>query len=89
MPGRALNNDFIKSFYNPEIPKPKIKCQGCLKDCSRIYCILEALDEARKTGKGVIFVGERASEIKDVISVEEVFRRLKKEYEEAITKEGV
>jgi len=85
LPGRALNNEFVKKLKDSFIDDTKIKCIKCLKDCSKLYCIMDALENARKgdLSNGLIFCGERIGEIKEVLSVKEIFKKLVSEYKEA------
>jgi len=85
LPGRALNNEFVKNLKDNFIDNTKIKCIKCLKDCSKLYCIMDALENARKgdLSNGLIFCGERIGEIKEVLSVKEIFKKLVSEYNEA------
>lgn len=84
MPGRALFNNFIKRLYKGEIECNEDigRCGECLKECKKNYCIIEALIRAQKGDieRGLIFCGERVSEIKEVLPVKEIFRRLIEEY---------
>jgi NAD(P)H-dependent flavin oxidoreductase YrpB (nitropropane dioxygenase family) len=83
LPGRGLNNEFVRKQNHMEPDGIKVKCIACLKDCGRDYCIMNALESAR-TGdlkNGLIFCGERIGEIKEILSVKEIFKNLIQEYE--------
>lgn len=84
LPGRALNNEFVKAMSGRDSEK-KIRCVSCLKECKKNYCIIEALENARlgNLKEGLIFCGERVSEIKEILSVKEIFKNLIDEYEKA------
>lgn len=84
LPGRGLLNNFVKRLFGGEDLTPK-KCDGCLKKCSRKFCISEALVAAQQgdLDNGLVFAGERVSEIKEILPVKEIIRRLLKEVEEA------
>jgi NAD(P)H-dependent flavin oxidoreductase YrpB (nitropropane dioxygenase family) len=86
LPGRALNNDFVKSLSKETLKNQKIKCITCLKECKKTYCIFDALDKAQRGDlkNGVVFCGERIGEIKEILSVKEIFKNLVKEYEQAL-----
>lgn len=79
MPGRALNNKFIKSTENE---KCKIKkCYGCIKTCniaSTPYCITKALINSVKGNldEGLIFCGSNVSKANKIISVKELMQEL-------------
>jgi NAD(P)H-dependent flavin oxidoreductase YrpB (nitropropane dioxygenase family) len=83
LPGRGLNNEFVRKQNNAESDGIKVKCIACLKDCGRDYCIMDALESARKGDlkNGLIFCGERIGEIKEILSVKEIFKNLFQEYE--------
>ncbi len=79
MPGRALNNSFIK---NTELEKCKIdKCYGCIKTCdvsNTPYCITKALVNAVKGNMrdGLIFCGSNVDKVNKIVSVHEVMQEL-------------
>lgn len=81
-PGRALHNTFIKQVETDTAPKPE-KCNACLKKCSHDYCIMKALVNSTegKVDEGVIFAGKNVFKIKDILPVEEIFRRLLADFE--------
>lgn len=71
--GNALPTPFsdaIEKGAANEIP-----CHGCLKKCSRRFCIIQALIEARKGNldKGLVFAGEHVFRINEILSVKEIF----------------
>ncbi|MBA3065753.1 nitronate monooxygenase family protein [bacterium] len=84
MPGRALNNDFIRRARKGEI---KFNCfYQCLKTCDPAkspYCIAEALINAAdgKLDDAVIFVGANAHLTEKIVSVKDVMRELVTEAE--------
>jgi nitronate monooxygenase len=87
MPGRALNNKFIKKVteYGDEIKG----CFQCLKGCNpkvAPYCISTALINAVKgnVDDGLIFVGSNAFRVNKIISVKELIDTLKSEIELAL-----
>lgn len=87
MPGRALNNSFIKKVteYGDEVRG----CFRCLKGCNpnvAPYCICRALINA-VTGKvddGLIFVGSNADKVKKIVSVKELMAELVQDTELAL-----
>jgi len=81
LPGRALKNKFVQLIENGQVPKPD-KCNACLKNCSRDYCIMEALINSRegRVNEGVVFAGKNVFKIKDILPVSVIFDRLLKEY---------
>ncbi|MGM0608581.1 MAG: NAD(P)H-dependent flavin oxidoreductase [Candidatus Muiribacteriota bacterium] len=75
LPGRALNNKFLEKVEkNPQILKPE-ECIKCLKYCSHKFCIIRALENARKGNidEGLIFSGKHFYKINKLLSVKEVF----------------
>ncbi|WP_026895944.1 NAD(P)H-dependent flavin oxidoreductase [Clostridiisalibacter paucivorans] len=86
MPGRAINNDFIRKVYE-NYENKEIKCIRCLKGCnpkSTPYCIADALINAQKGNfeKGFAFAGENVYRIKEITSVKALIEGLMKEIEE-------
>ena len=79
MPGRALNNSFIK---NTELEKCKIdRCYGCIKTCdvsNTPYCITKALVNAVKGNMrdGLIFCGSNVDKVNKIVSVHELMQEL-------------
>ncbi|MDP2211379.1 MAG: nitronate monooxygenase [Candidatus Aquicultor sp.] len=85
LPGRALNSPFVKKLMSidEDAPKEKVKCVKCLKECKKNFCIIDVLVKAQQGDleNGLIFCGERIGEIKEILSVKEIFRRLVEEYD--------
>ncbi len=77
MPGRALRNSFTAKIMGGGKVKPRT-CDSCLKKCSSQYCIMEALENSRigNVGEGVVFAGKNVHQVKDILSVQEIFDRL-------------
>lgn len=79
MPGRAINNDFIKKLENE---KCKIeKCYQCIKTCNVAnspYCITKALINSVKgnVNEGLIFCGSNVSKIKEIVPVHNLIQEL-------------
>ena len=79
MPGRALNNEFIKKVYNE---KCKVeKCYNCIKTCNvntTPYCITNALINSVKGNveNGLIFCGSNVSKINKIVPVNELIQEL-------------
>ena len=79
MPGRAINNSFIKKIENE---KCKIeKCYNCIKTCdvaNSPYCITKALINSvkGKVENGLIFCGSNVSKIKEIVSVHDLMQEL-------------
>ncbi len=87
MPGRAIRNKFIDAVYDGR--KRPVKCPyKCLATCdykTSPYCIALALINAQK-GKllhGLVFAGENAYRVTELMSVKELVDSLVEEYERA------
>ncbi|GAB4281834.1 MAG: nitronate monooxygenase [Candidatus Rifleibacteriota bacterium] len=72
--GNALATKFTEKVNNGTVKVPP--CYNCLKKCSRRFCIVRALIEARKGDfeNGLVFAGEHVYRIKEIMSVEDIFR---------------
>ena len=87
MPGRAIRNNFLDEVSNGN--KKPIRCPfKCLTPCkveSAPYCISFALMNAKKGNlpRGFAFAGANAYRVNEIVSVNEVFASLRKEYEDA------
>ena len=79
MPGRAINNEFIK---NTKKEKPKIdKCYNCIKTCNVAttpYCITKALINAVKGNMkdALVFCGSNVDKVKKIVSVHKLMNEL-------------
>jgi nitronate monooxygenase len=87
LPGRAINNEFLKHVHDPE--RPNDKCPWvCLNTCNikeAHYCIGMALANAKKGDleHGYAFAGANAYKIDKVVSVKELMAELVEGFEEA------
>ncbi|WMJ82146.1 nitronate monooxygenase family protein [Clostridium sp. MB40-C1] len=84
MPGRAINNKFIKSL-NEEDHKVR-KCYSCIKHCdpsTTPYCISKALINAVNgdVDNGLIFAGTNAEKLDKITTVKELINELVTEAE--------
>lgn len=82
MPGRALRNPFVDKLMLGCQPEPE-KCQKCLKDCSKKYCIISALENSRlgNVDEGLVFCGQNVYKLKDILSVRDIFSNILAEVE--------
>ncbi len=85
LPGRAVENNFLLAAERGE-KRPKSCKFNCIKSCNpktTDYCIADALFSAYKGDfmNGFAFSGANAYEIESLTSVEEVFIRLKQEFD--------
>jgi NAD(P)H-dependent flavin oxidoreductase YrpB (nitropropane dioxygenase family) len=80
LPGRGLRNLFTERLFHNEDLTP-LKCSGCLKKCSRNFCILDALDNAQKgrIDEGIVFAGEAVERIKEILPVKKIIENIKAE----------
>lgn len=76
LPGRAIKNEFTERISKERIP-PR-KCEKCLKECARNFCIMDALVKAQQGDlkNGLVFSGENIGEIKEILPVKEIIRSL-------------
>jgi NAD(P)H-dependent flavin oxidoreductase YrpB (nitropropane dioxygenase family) len=83
LPGQGIRNQFLESTENGNVPKIGI-CRNCLKRCSHSFCIMDALNNACKSGdpnRALVFSGEYVDRIKEILSVKDIFRKLLSEVE--------
>lgn len=82
LPGRALLSPLVEQLKNGDVGIKK--CDACLKKCSHSFCIVKALNDAHIGDfvNGLFFSGERVEEIKEILSVKEIFARILQEIEE-------
>jgi NAD(P)H-dependent flavin oxidoreductase YrpB (nitropropane dioxygenase family) len=84
MPGRAIHNKFIEKLKQGK--KHPVKCPfKCLRSCditTTPYCIMNALFSAFKGNfnSGYAFAGANAYLAEKIISVQETFQNIRKEY---------
>jgi len=74
-PGRAIKNTFLEKLNDsPEEVRPTC-CDNCLKHCSKEFCIIKALENARlgDIENGLVFSGKYFYKIKRLLTVKEVF----------------
>lgn len=84
LPGQGIRNEFFESLERGE-DHNNTKCVNCLKRCSHIFCIMDALNNACKSGdpkKALVFSGENVYRIKEILSVKDIFKKLLSEVKE-------
>ena len=78
LPGRGIRSPFYnRAEGNRDLSTDS--CMGCLKRCSRRFCIMEALNNATRGGdfnRALVFAGEEVARINEILPVTEIFRRL-------------
>lgn len=85
LPARAIKTSFSKNILACCPAKPNT-CDLCLKHCSHDFCIISALEKARKGNmeEGLFFTGSKVKSFNDIISVKEIFERLESQAKEYI-----
>ena len=73
LPGNALSTPFSDSIASGAVRS--VACDGCLKRCSHIFCIVKALEEAKNGNldKGLVFAGEHVYKVGKIMTVQEIF----------------
>ena len=81
-PGRAILTKLLDDVESGRTGKFPCKYQ-CLKHCNHRFCIIEALENAREgnVDAGIVFTGERFTEIKDILPVKTIIEKLLREVE--------
>jgi len=83
LPGRAIKTPLVKKILTGKAPKPDPeKCRGCIgMVCDKSYCILEALENARKGDieNGLVFAGANVWRVNKIVRVKELIQELVKE----------
>jgi nitronate monooxygenase len=91
LPGRAINTSFVKKILEGKAPKPDPKkCQGCIgMICDKSYCILEALENARRGDikNGLVFAGSNVWRVNKMTTVKELIQELVEEANNILKKE--
>jgi len=91
LPGRAIKTPFVKKILEGKAPKPDPKkCRGCIgMVCDKSYCILQALENARKGDieNGLVFAGSNVWRVNKIVSVKELLQELVKEANAILKKE--
>lgn len=81
LPGRAIRNRFTEALAENR-PAEVSSCSRCLKDCSHIFCINDALVNARNGNidQGLVFSGRNVFKIKEILPVKAIFAQILQEY---------
>lgn len=91
LPGRAIKTPFVKKILQGRAPKPDPKkCRACLgMVCDKSYCILEALENARKGDmeNGLVFAGSNVWRINKMTTVKELIQELVSEANAILAKQ--
>lgn len=78
--GRAMLNSFAERILAGKAPIPET-CDACLKHCTHSFCIIKALIRAQQgdVENGLIFTGSNMWKIKEILSVKDIFRKIKEQ----------
>ncbi len=81
--GRTARTPFSQLSLDGCSPRPKT-CDTCLKHCTRSFCIIRSLIRAQQGDleTGLVFSGESMARINEILSVKEIFARIRKQAEE-------
>lgn len=76
-PANALKSKMSELVQAEEAPRPQ-SCSNCLKQCTRKFCINEALVSGSKGDleKGIFFTGKGVWKIKEILSVRSIFKEI-------------
>lgn len=77
LPANAIRTKFAQMVIDGTAPKPS-KCNNCLKHCTRVFCVNEALvkGHAGDMELGLFFTGRDLDKVKSIMSVEQVFKEM-------------
>ncbi len=77
LPGRAIRNPFTEALAAGRAEPPG-ECTGCLKKCSRTFCIRVALNRAQEGDvvRGLVFSGLRINGITEVLPARRIIENL-------------
>lgn len=78
LPANAIKSKFTELIQKGLAPEPE-SCNGCLKKCTKEFCIRDALLAAREGDRenGVFFTGEDMYKVNEILSVKEIFKKFK------------
>jgi len=88
LPGRAIKSPLVEKILKGKAPKPDPKrCEGCIgMICDKSYCILDALEKARRgdVENGLIFAGSNVWRVNKIVPVKELIEELVTEANEIL-----
>ncbi len=79
LPGRGIRNSFLQLIVAEDKSLEIESCVNCLKRCSQNFCIMEALNNACRSGdfrRALVFAGEKVEKIKEILPVKQIFQNL-------------
>ncbi len=76
-PANAIRTKMSERVLSGQAPKPS-SCEKCLKQCTRVFCIKEALINGSKGDleEGIFFTGKGVWKIKQILSVRKIFKQI-------------
>jgi NAD(P)H-dependent flavin oxidoreductase YrpB (nitropropane dioxygenase family) len=91
LPGRAVRTPFVDKLIAGTVPKPNPEeCQGCIGPvCDKSYCILKALENARRGDleNGLVFAGANVWRVGRQYKVKDLIEELTNEANRILAKE--
>jgi NAD(P)H-dependent flavin oxidoreductase YrpB (nitropropane dioxygenase family)/3-hydroxymyristoyl/3-hydroxydecanoyl-(acyl carrier protein) dehydratase len=91
LPGRAIKTPFVLKVLSGNAPQVNpAECEGCIGPvCDKSYCILKALENARKGDleNGLVFAGANAWKVDKIVKVKDLIKELVDEAEQILTKD--
>lgn len=91
LPGRAIRTPFVDKLLSGNAPAVNpAECEGCIGPvCDRAYCILKALENARKGDleNGLVFAGANVDRVNKVVKVKELIGELVSEADSILSEE--
>ncbi len=80
-PANAIKTRFVELIMAGNPPTPE-NCTTCLKHCLKNFCIKDALLRGREGDleRGVFFTGKGIEKIKEILTVPEIFERIKNQF---------
>lgn len=88
LPGRAIKSPLVEKILKGKAPKPDPKrCEGCIgMICDKSYCILDALEKARRgdVENGLVFAGSNVWRVNKIVPVKELIEELVTEANEIL-----
>lgn len=78
LPANAIKSEYVSRVVNEEELTPK-SCTGCLKKCTRKFCVKNSLIEAHEGNNkdGIFFAGRDAWKIDKILPVKDIFDNFK------------
>ncbi len=88
LPGRAIRTPLTERLAVGDYPRIR-RCESCLKQCGKEYCIMDALERSHSgdVAGGLVFAGTAAARITDVPTVQDLMGRLVSEWRAASEEE--